>query len=540
VAIWLNQTNEGYMSEHSRFISGMLSGAGAFFAKVVVNIVIIPVIIKLLGLDDFGLYVLFLNLSEILITLGAGFTTGLIHRLSHHHSLNDSASFNEQLGVAQSFYGLIAILIIGLSWVINPSVPQIFHLSAKHTEIASVAFLLVIVDAVINFWGFYPQGVLKAHSLYKNTNITETVQTLVSALLTLGLLMMGYGLIAILVSRLVVSVLTVISLYWQAISIMPEFSKARPKLSVHGIKDLFSISFYSLIQRISGIVAHRIDGFVIAAFLSMSEVGIYSLILRIFSYVSGFATKLMEGMFPIFTRMAAQDTREKSRFFFLRSSTFLNFLTGNCLIVIMGNYPEIIAFLTTGKVDYQQTVLPAVIIAGFTWSGSLQMPASNYLFASGWHRFQTITSMITAALNLGLSILLVQQIGVTGIALGTLIPHVIQHNLLTVFWACKSLEISVREYIFQVYLKNLPGFLAGGGLLLLMRYCFGSTHVPLVYQLLVNALVFILVVACWYFLVAIRDERQMCYSTIQKISAKFTGKKKQNYGALTEDYSITH
>lgn len=526
------------MSEHSRFISGMLSGAGAFSVKVVVNIVIIPVIIKLLGLDDFGLYVLFLNMSEILITLGAGFTTGLIHRLSHHHSLNDSERFNEQLGVAQSFYGMIALLIIAIAWGINPYIPQLFHLTAKHTAIASSAFILVIADAVINFWGYYPQGVLKAHSLYKNTNITETVQTLVSALLTLGLLMMGYGLIAILVSRMIISALTVLSLYLQAKSIMPEFSRARPKLSVHGIKDLFSISVYSLIQRISGIVAHRIDGFVIAAFLSMTEVGVYSLILRIFSYVSGFATKLMEGMFPIFTRMAAQDTKEKSRFFFLRSSTFLNFLTGNCLIAIIGNYPEIIAFLTSGKVQYLPTVVPALIIAGFTWSGALQMPASNYLFASGWHRFQTITSMITAASNLGLSILLVQKIGVTGIALGTLIPHVIQHNLFSVFWACKSLNIPVSRYIYQVYLKNLPGFLAAGGLLFLMRLYMEFAPMPMLYQILINLLVFTIVVSSWYALVAIPDERLMCHSVIKKIGVGMTFKKKQPYGSLTEDYSI--
>lgn len=102
-------------------------------------------------------------------------------------------------------------------------------------------------------------------------------------------------------------------------------------------------------------------------------------------------------------------------------------------------YPQIFHFLSGGTLPVAPTIALACLLGLVSWSIVMQLPASNYLFASGMHRFQTVSSLTTALLNATTCLLLVKPLGLLGVALGIAVPHVLQHQLVTIPMARRRL-----------------------------------------------------------------------------------------------------
>jgi O-antigen/teichoic acid export membrane protein len=99
-----------------------------------------------------------------------------------------------------------------------------------------------------------------------------------------------------------------------------------------------------------------------------------------------------------------------------------------------------------------QDTLPVLFVAvPCILSGVLQMPASAWLFTWGHQNFLTGTSIVAAIANLILSVILVQHFGIVGVALGTFIPQLIQHQFGLIRKTCQELHISFLQYMRAVH-----------------------------------------------------------------------------------------
>jgi hypothetical protein len=83
------------------------------------------------------------------------------------------------------------------------------------------------------------------------------------------------------------------------------------------------------------------------------------------------------------------------------------------------------------------------------------------LLASDRHKFMAKLTLLTMAANIGLSILLLNWLGTSGVALGTLIPYTITGTI-TVVLGCRIARASPVAFVAQAILPSLvPALLAG-------------------------------------------------------------------------------
>jgi len=505
------------------FVSGLVSGAGCFVLRAASNILLAPIIIKFLGLTSFGFYVFLLSLSDLLFMLDAGLTNGLIHQLSHYHSLKEQedaqAHIHAQLSLAHKLYLGIALLLALAGFLLAPHLDLMFK---NPLPGASLAFTIVFIDSAFNLYACFYRAVLKAHCQHQWTNVADSMQAILGNASSVILLMLGRGLVEIMAARMVCNLLIGAFLFWKAREHQPDLFQSPRALKANKVvtsrSELFRISFYSTILRLSLFFSLKMDDFVIATFLNMTQVGIYGLVYRIFSQLIQFATRFLEGLFPIFVKFSAQNEQEKTRFFFLRISSFTHFLISVLLLLILINYETIVHFMSAGHIHAQETWGLALVIASIVWMVAVQFPANNYLFASSHQRFLTIVSVAASLCNFLISILLVRQIGPVGVALGTMIPQAVQFLGFNLRITCQDLKVSAQDYIHIVLLKNAPALLCLSGLGFTANWLSAGLTWGWLLTLTVSGLATGLAIWIWLMTSASAEERRLIFEKLDMLT----------------------
>lgn len=454
------------MSMSQRYVMGMLSGAGSVVLRSALNIIVVPVLIAKLGLEAFGLYIVLVAILEVATFLDLGATSAIVTLLGGEANEQERRSI---LKVGHVWFGVLAALfLIGGLLGQNQFCPA-FHIAPALQSVALTSFLLMVVESTMSLYSCYCRTVLLAHCAHQWTNIADSTANLLTNIGSLIALLSGYGLVEIMMIRIVAATLRMALMLAQTARLEPLAFRPNVPFDLKSFINVARLSGHSMMINVSIIISHKIDDLVIAHFLPLSAVGIYEIVFRFLGITLQIGLKLSEGIYPVFAKLAANRQVEEARQLFLRKSAFLNIVSVLILMIIVSYYPELFALFSAGKIPMPQTLPILAVALPCVLSGVLQMPANAWLFTWGHQRFVSITSLCAALANLVLSVVLVQHWGIVGVAVGTLIPQLIQHQIGLIGKTCKALGIPVMNYLSAVHAKALLPALVAGGWVFLFR-----------------------------------------------------------------------
>ncbi|MGE0199775.1 MAG: lipopolysaccharide biosynthesis protein [Candidatus Melainabacteria bacterium] len=493
---------ENTESAHSRtlsqrFIGGIVSGTGSVVVKTILNFLMIPVMIHFLGADHFGLYVLLVTIFELILMMELGFGMAIVPLLGQARGLQEATevasgvttpqapprifgefSVGDLLTMAHRFYLLLALACLALGSLLLLVFPDVFHLSADLGKLGQVALVFTLVEGALTLYAGYYRAILLSHCAHQWTNLTESLYVIISGLLAIGLLMNGYGLVAVVMVRLIAAVirtLSLIPLAWR-LERRSVLSFGAGPMNWPLLRRVAVMNLHALAIHLCVIVSHKIDTLVIGVYLPLQAVGAFEIVFRFLGIASQIAAKCSEGLLPIYSRMAGVMNQDGSRAVFLRMSQFNNLVVCLLLTLVVVFYEPLFLLVSNNRIPIEDTWLVLWMAVPIIWSGALQFPASHFLFSSGHNRYLTVSSVIAAIVNLVLSLVLVRSMGLPGVALGTLLPQLIQHQGSLIRRTCQIMGIPFREYVGVVH----------GRILLILLLCVAWTRLlfdvmPLVY-----------------------------------------------------------
>jgi O-antigen/teichoic acid export membrane protein len=439
------------MSTANRFILGMFTGAFSVVLKTGLNLITVPLLLANMGAAPYGLFVLLVNMLELAILLDMGFSEGTIKLLGQFKGQDNELAAQQIMGTAKWLYIGLAILAQGVGLLLIPHFTTWLHVPVALHSAAQLGLHIIFLEVSVSLMLAFCRSILNAHSLQAWNNVTDSMYHIVGNALGLSVLILTpWGIPGFLTARLIAALLRLVIMASQVV-------KVEPKLWHYpwhspALKQLFSLSVHALLINFSILVSHSMDQFVIARYLPLRFVPQFEVVFRCLAFVSQLGSKLCEGLMPIFARTSHQtDETGKTRFLFLKMSFVNNAVTCLLLMMIGLHFPLMFHGFSSGKLELGLSLPVLYVAMGIFWSGALQLPASYFLYSSGHHRFLTITSVTTALCNLGLSILLVKPLGIVGVALGTLIPNVIQHQMFLIPKVRQVLAIPLNEYAREVH-----------------------------------------------------------------------------------------
>ncbi|MFD9628791.1 lipopolysaccharide biosynthesis protein, partial [Peribacillus muralis] len=199
-------------------------------------------------------------------------------------------------------------------------------------------------------------------------------------------------------------------------------------------------NLYALfLYKVSGVVINGTDNIIIAKYVGIIQVGIYSNYLLIISTVSTFISHIFYSLNSSVGNLVVSEDIEK-KYFLFRVIHFANFwIYGLCTLLIWNLINPFITIWLGKDFIFNKIILFSILLNFLT--AGMQNASTTYRQTTGLFNKGKYRPIIAALINIIVSIILVQFIGITGVFIGTVISR-----LCTYFWYDPFI---IFKYVFK-------------------------------------------------------------------------------------------
>jgi O-antigen/teichoic acid export membrane protein len=277
------------------------------------------------------------------------------------------------------------------------------------------------------------------------------VGVIVSAAATAIALLLGGGILAVVLVPLPISVGVFVADLWYLRSLAPDLSFRVNGVSRIHVRRVLSFSASIFVARIAGQLKAETDEVVIGFFLPVTAVAHYTVARRLSQIIRTLAEQLAKVLLPIASELDAAGDEDRLRHLYLLGSrlTLVVLLPLSAALIALAG-PSLAAWVGQEYAESASVVVVLVISQVFDTS---QWPAGYVLQGMNRHRPLAFISLGGALANLVFSVVLVQQYGVLGVAVGTLIPTVIETTLFVTPYAARVLQVTLGRVVTDVVLR---------------------------------------------------------------------------------------
>ncbi len=322
----------------------------------------------------------------------------------------------------------------------------------------SFTFFLVLAIAVSTFAEYFfslnkSLLVHAAQRVYVN-NAVSILTTVLNTIFVILLLKLRCSLVVVKLTTSLVYVLRPIIL-----SIYVRRAIPLPPPQADGVQHLTQ-KWVGMGQHMAAFLHAKADVVILTFFGQLANVAVYSVYHMVLVCMQKITESFASGTEALFGNMLARKEMRELRRWFDDTETGLSLMSMTLFSVTAVLLPPFILLYTSGIRDaqYDQPVF-ALMMSLYKAVGCIRKPYRNMVVAAGRFRETSPGAYGETALNIGLSLLLVGRLGLTGIAIGTLVSAFFC-NVYYAWYVSKK----IMDRPFGIYLKrqgiNLAAFLA--------------------------------------------------------------------------------
>lgn len=449
------------MSRTDYSIKNLLVSSGGEILVIFLTFVTRTVFIHTLGTQYLGINGLFTNLLSMLSLAELGIGSAVTFDLYKPIANKDQ----RQIVLLMKFYGrvykIIGFSIAGMGILLIPFLPYIIKDNVDFININFI-FLIYLVQTVSSYLFFaYKSSLIKAHQReYIITTIGIVFSVITNMIQMLVLILLRHFEIYVLIVVLT-NVIQNMAVAMQADKMFPYLKeKTKSVLSKEQRKKIYKNSYAAFFYKINSRVVNATDNILLSSFIGLDIVGVYSNYLLIFSTVKVFLNKFYSAILASLGDLhaSANVQREYKIFKITNFFTVCAFGLAAIGIFVVGN--EFIS-IWIGS-DFTLSQVFVLLFALEIYIYGLEKNLSTFRTAMGLFQQAKYRPVFGMAINLGLSLLLINYIGIYGVIIGTIFS-----SLLTFMWFDPYIiykyvfKRSVHEYYFTNFKYILFIFAAG-------------------------------------------------------------------------------
>lgn len=440
-------------------------GSFLSYLQMAVNIVIgllyTPVMIRLLGQNEYGLYNTVSSAISMLSILSLGFNSGYIRYYAEYRRKGDRAAVERLNGLFFTIFVVIGAVALACGLFLTRHLDLVFKdgLTAAEYGTARILMLLLTVNLTASFPMSVFSNIISAHEEFIFLKAVDMVRTILGPLVTLPLLLMGYRSIAMVAVTVTLSFAVYAVCMWYVLVRMQERFRFR-QVEKGIFTSLFAYTSFIAINMIIDQINWHVDKLVIGRFKGTAEVAVYSVGFALYTYYQMFSTSISGVFTPRIHRLVRTETdpharREKLTELFIRVGRIQFLLLGLLAtgIVFFGQY--FITGIWVGA-GYERSYYVALLLILPASIALIQNLGIEIQRAQNRHQFRSIAYLIMAVINLVMSIYLCQLYGAVGSAVGTAVSLLVANGLAMNIYYHKRCSLDILAYW-----RSIAGLSAG-------------------------------------------------------------------------------
>ncbi len=462
--------------------------------NMVIGIAYTPILTRMLGQSEYGLYSLVSSIISYLTILDFGFGNAIIIYTTRYRVKGEKEKEKKLHGMFLIIYSLIGFIAAILGMILYFNVDKLFGQTMSIEEIKTAKTLMGILT--LNLALTFPlsifSSIITAYEKFVFAKILNIIRIILNPIITIILLKMGYKSISlvIVITILNISTLLINMIYCRSkLQIKLKFGKIDMSL----LKEITAYSFFIFLNTVIDKITWSTDQFVLGAVSGTIQVALYSTANQLNTMYLNFSTAISGVLLPKVTKMEEQNATDKefSNIFIkigrLQYIMIALIITG---FILYGK--EFINLMWVGP-EYSQSYFIACILMIPVTLPLIQNIGINILQAKNKHQYRSVILTITAIMNVIISIPLSKIYGGIGAAIGTFITLLIGPGLLMNIFYYKKINIDIPRFwrnILKMTLIILICFIIGMSIKIFYPI---QSNIALVVQIVLYTIIYIII-----------------------------------------------
>lgn len=402
-----------------------------------------PVMLRMLGKAEYGLYSLSSSVIAYLSLLSFGFGSTIVRYITMYCASGEKKKEEETFGFFLILYCGIAVVIMICGAILSCNVEPIFHRGLTGSELDKMQILMLIMtfNSALSFPISVFSSIVMAHEKYIFRRLVDMLSTVIVPIFNLIALYMGFASVGMAVSGTIIQflMLPINMMYcFKKLNVYPKFAKLPMSL----VKEMIGFSAFVFIGTIVDMLFWATDKVILGMVASTSAVAVYNIGCTFNTMVTSLSTSLSSVLTPRITTMVVQDVPKEE-------------LTN--------------LFIRVGRIQY---IIVALAVSGFTvfgrdfvrlWAGDtyanaywialltmiplcvplIQNTGLSIVVAQNKHQFRSICYLIIAIVNVISTYMVVPYWGGIGAAFCSGISYIVGQGIIMNIYYYKVTGINI-------------------------------------------------------------------------------------------------
>lgn len=406
----------------------LITGFAGEFVIYLVQIVVRTVFIQTLGRSYLGIGGLFTNILTMLSLADLGIGNALNYRLYEPLKNNNTERLKAIMSFYKRVYRIIALVMLCLGLCVIPFLKYLikdYDTFAKLGLSAGVVFSIYLLQSVSTYCFFaYKSAIVKSNQKEYLINIATYFGTILNGICEVVVLLVTKNFYFYLIVTISINLLQSYVNAQIANKMFPflseplnnRISKAEQK---EIFKDCFSISLFSM----SSVVLKATDNIVLAAYIGLDVVGLYSNYLIFYNALKKIVKKVIRSAQASIGNMFADATYEKRYDCFKVVQLIMAIFTGTAAVGVAIMSDEVIQ--TWIGTEYVIASPFSILIGIELYTIGVKLVLEQMRDTLGFFQKLKWRPIVETILNIVISVTLVQKIGIYGVIIGTIVSELL-------------------------------------------------------------------------------------------------------------------
>jgi O-antigen/teichoic acid export membrane protein len=487
----------------------------AIVVDAVIGLIVLPYTVSHLGKSAYGLWMLTASVTTYFTVLQLGYGGAIVKFVAEFRARRDPQALNEVVSTMFFVYSAIGLVTYAAALVVAYFLPRMFNFEPGQAPIGQMVLLISALQIALYFPFSVYGGVINGFERFYINNVVGTVSNIAAAIAQVLVLHWGYGLVEVVMATTTLRTLPFVVYRFNAYRAFPSMQIRLALFRKERLRDLTGFSVYLAVIDWASRLNYATDLVVIGIFMTTTAAGIYSVGQRLTDAMFKVTSQLHTLLFPAVVQRAATGEADGQRLLMIKATRFqLAIAMAVCATAGADGHALVRAYFGAG---FESSVIVLQLLSYVVVLRAWMAMPSTVLKGTGHQRYVATTSTVCAVANLLLSVLLVKLMGITGVALGTVVPSTVLAAAAIFPKACHTVGLPLmRGYREIVWRASWPAAISVAALMLTRAAVPGRLIFVLLHMTLGALLYGVLFLAFGME----RDERQWIITTLTNLKQR--------------------
>lgn len=437
-------------------IQGIASNWAALAVNVAVSFFMAPFVVGKLGAQMYGVWAVTMQMTGYLYLLDFGVRESVVRYTSKYTARKQAGRLNRIITVALWVYGAVAALTLAVTGVFVWLAPDLFTYDPAFHAQARWTILIIGLTIAQTFVFNVFTGVMLGLQRWAVSNLINIGVALARAALIVTFLNLGYGIVALALIQFLAAIASGTVVWWLATGYLRQAGAAANIVRMPWRRfralawRVFGYGFFVFLSNVGQKIIVASDAIIIAVFLPLSSVTSYAIAGTLITSLQSLLGSTSFVFAPEASRLDAIGDRQRLGDVIVSGSKFVLVLALPVAITYMILGSTFIS-LWMGPEFSKSSGEVLTVLAGAVIVSAPSYVIGMVLYGISRHNIAAYLIMGEAAANLILSVVLVQRMGILGVALGTAIPRAIVAFIVLPVATCRAVGYPFTKFLKGTY-----------------------------------------------------------------------------------------